>query len=139
MVVAAVASLQLGAAYAATLFDEAGPAGTAFLRQAIAAVVLVAIWRPRPAGPQVRVAVAFGLTLGAMNLSIYTAMDRILLGIAVTLEFLGPLGLAVVASRRALDVAWVALAAGGVLLLAGPSGGNLDPFGVAAALAAAAL
>ena len=97
-------SLQVGAAFAVELFDELGPAGAAFGRLAFAALILVAIWRPRLRGRprgDVRVAVAFGLALGAMNLCIYEAMDRIPLGVAVTFEFIGPLGVAVVGSRRA--------------------------------------
>jgi inner membrane transporter RhtA len=85
------------------------------------------------------VAIAFGLALGAMNLCIYEAMDRIPLGIAVTFEFIGPLGVAVAGSRRALDLLWVALAAAGIALLADYGGGALDPAGVAFALAAGAL
>ncbi len=141
LVVTAVATLQFGAGFAATLFDELGPGGTAFLRLAIAAAIMVAILRPRVAARRPRelaVAAAFGLTLGAMNWAIYTAMDHIPLGIAVTLEFIGPLGLAVANSHRALDVLWVALAAAGVLLLAGPTG-DLDTAGVTAALTAGAL
>jgi inner membrane transporter RhtA len=74
-----------------------------------------------------------------MNLCIYEAMDRIPLGVAVTFEFIGPLGLAVALSRRPLDLLWVALAAVGILGLADYSGGSLDPLGVAFALAAGAL
>jgi inner membrane transporter RhtA len=142
LVVTAVTTLQLGAGFAVTLFDDLGPAGTAFLRQLIAAAVLLAIWRPRVAGhtrAELGLAAAFGLTLGAMNVAIYTAMDRIPLGIAVMLEFTGPLGLAVASSRRPRDALWVALAAAGVVLLAAPGGGGLDTFGVLAALAAALL
>src|SRR3954453_17164818 len=123
LVVAAVTSLQFGAGFAVTLFDELGPAGAAFLRLAIAAVVLLAIWRPRVRGRPVadlRVAAMFGVALGLMNFAIYSAMDRIPLGIAVTIEFAGPLAVAVAGSRRALDVLWVALAAAGILLLADP-------------------
>jgi inner membrane transporter RhtA len=133
---------QVGGAFAVTVFDELGPAGAAFGRLAFAAVILVALWRPRIHGrtrEDLRVAVAFGLALGAMNLCIYEAMDRIPLGIAVTFEFLGPLGLAVALSRKPLDLLWVALAALGVLGLADPSGGGLDAAGVAFALAAGAL
>jgi inner membrane transporter RhtA len=142
LVVAAVTSLQFGASFAVTLFDELGPAGAAFVRLAIAAVVLLAIWRPRLAGHPVgdlRVAVAFGVTLGVMNLAIYSAMDRIPLGIAVTIEFAGPLAVAVIGSRRVLDLLWVALAAGGIVLLADPGGGSLDTTGVAFALLAATM
>jgi inner membrane transporter RhtA len=137
LVVAAVTSLQFGAGFAVTMFDELGPAGAAFLRLAIAAVVLVAIWRPRPHG-ELGLAAAFGVTLGLMNLCIYEAMDRIPLGIAVTIEFWGPLAVAVFGSRRMLDLLWVVLAAAGIVLLADP-GGSLDTAGVAFAFVAGAL
>jgi inner membrane transporter RhtA len=137
LVIAAVSSLQFGAGFAVTLFDELGPAGAAFLRLGIAAVVLVAIWRPRPHG-RLGLAAAFGVTLGLMNLCIYEAMDRIPLGIAVTIEFWGPLAVAVFGSRRTLDLLWVALAAAGIVLLADP-GGSLDAAGVAFAFAAGGL
>jgi inner membrane transporter RhtA len=78
------------------------------------------------------------LTLAAMNLSFYEALDRIPLGVAVTLEFLGPLGVAVAGSRRALDLVWVLLAAAGILLLAAPSGSGLNAGGVTLALIAGA-
>jgi inner membrane transporter RhtA len=142
LVVAAVTSLQFGAGFAVTLFDELGPAGAAFLRLAIAAVVLLAIWRPRLAGHSygdLQVAVLFGAALGLMNWAIYSAMDRIPLGAAVTIEFAGPMAVAVLASRRALDLLWVVLAAAGILLLADPRGGSLDGAGVAFALLAATM
>jgi inner membrane transporter RhtA len=141
MVLAAAGSLQVGAAFAVTLFDELGPAGAAFLRLALAALMLWAIWRPRPrAHPaaDLRLAASFGVALGLMNWSIYEAMDRIPLGIAVTIEFAGPLLVAVLGSRRPLDLAWVALAAAGIVLLADPGGGTIDRAGVLFALAAAA-
>jgi inner membrane transporter RhtA len=141
-VVLAVTSLQVGAAFAVELFDELGPAGAAFGRLGFAALILVAIWRPRLRGRRrgdLGVAVAFGLALGAMNLCIYEAMDRIPLGVAVTFEFIGPLGVAVVGSRRALDLLWVLLAAAGIVLLADYGGGSLDATGVAFALAAGVL
>lgn len=140
---AAVTILQLGAGFAATLFDDLGPAGAAFVRLSVAAAILLALWRPRVRRRSRRdlaLVVVFGVTLGGMNWGIYTAIDRIPLGIAVTLEFLGPLGVALAGSRRALDVVWVLLAAGGVVLLAGPLGGDrLDGVGVACSLGAAAL
>jgi inner membrane transporter RhtA len=142
LVVAAVTSLQFGAGYAVTLFDDLGPAGAAFVRLAVAAVVLLAIWRPRLAGhppADLRVAVAFGITLGVMNWAIYSAIDRIPLGIAVTIEFAGPMAVAVFGSRRALDLLWVALAAAGILLLADPGGGSLNAGGVLFALLAATM
>jgi inner membrane transporter RhtA len=134
--------LQFGAGYAVTLFDEIGPAGAAFLRLAIAAVALVVLWRPRVRGhpaADLRLAAAFGITLGLMNLCIYEAMDRIPLGVAVTIEFWGPLAVAVAGSRRPLDLLWVALAAGGILLLADPGGGSLDAAGIAFAVGAGGL
>ena len=142
LVVAAVTSLQFGAGFAVTLFDELGPGGAAFLRLAIAAVVLLAMWRPRVRGHparDLRLAAAFGVTLGLMNLCIYEAMDRIPLGIAVTIEFWGPLAVAVAGSRRPLDLLWVVLAATGILLLADPGGGSLDAAGIGFAIAAGGL
>jgi inner membrane transporter RhtA len=136
MVLAAAASLQVGAAFAVTLFDDVGPAGAAFLRLAFAAAVLWAIWRPPLAG-DLRLAAAFGVALGLMNWSIYEAMDRIPLGVAVTIEFAGQLLVAVIGSRRPLDGVWIALAAAGILLLADPGGGSRDALGIAFALLAA--
>jgi inner membrane transporter RhtA len=139
LVLLAVTSLQVGAAFAVEVFDDLGPAGAAFGRLAFAAAILVAWWRPKVRGRPVAVAILFGLALGAMNLCIYEAMDRIPLGVAVTFEFIGPLGLAVALSRKPLDLLWVALAALGILGLADQSGGALDAAGVAFALAAGAL
>jgi inner membrane transporter RhtA len=137
LVLAAAGSLQVGAAFAVTLFDDLGPAGAAFLRLALAAIVLWAIWRPRLTG-DLRLAGAFGVALGLMNWSIYESMDRIPLGVAVTIEFAGPLLVAVIGSRRPLDGVWIVLAAAGILLLADPGGGSVDTLGVVFALAAAA-
>jgi inner membrane transporter RhtA len=86
-----------------------------------------------------RLAITFGVVLGLMNLSIYSAMDRIPLGVAVTIEFAGPMAVAVIGSRRALDLLWVALAAIGIVVLTDPGGGSLDAAGVAFALLAATL
>jgi inner membrane transporter RhtA len=141
LVLAAASSLQVGAAFAVTLFDDLGPAGAAFLRLAFAAVVLWAIWRPRMRSQpprDLRVAAAFGVALGLMNWSIYESIDRIPLGVAVTIEFAGPLLVAVIGSRRPLDGLWIALAAAGILLLADPGGGSIDALGVLFALTAAA-
>jgi inner membrane transporter RhtA len=140
-VVVGIASTQCGAAIAKTLFDDLGPAATAFLRVALAAVLLALIWRPRLAGRSRRdlvTAVLFGLVLSAMNLTFYEAIARIPLGIAVTIEFAGPLALAIVLSRRRLDALWVMLAGAGILLLARPGGGgDLDTTGILLALLAA--
>jgi inner membrane transporter RhtA len=139
LVLAGVASVQVGAAIGKTLFDEVGPAGTVLLRLVFATILLAVAWRPRLSGHSAgdwRLVVAFGVALAAMNLSIYAAIDRIPLGIAVTIEFVGPLGVAIVGSRRALDLVWVALAAAGILLLSDFGTADLDALGVAFALLA---
>jgi len=137
LVVAAAVSPQIGAAFAVTLFDELGPAGAAFLRLAFAAIVLWVMWRPRLAG-DLRLAAAFGASLGLMNWSFYEAINRIPLGVAVTIEFAGPLLVAVIGSRRPLDGVWIALAAAGIVVLVNPGGGSMDAAGVGFALAAGA-
>jgi inner membrane transporter RhtA len=145
LVMLGIVSAQLGAAIAKTLFDSLGPGGTVFLRIAFAALVLLVLVRPKLGGHDGNaylVAGLFGLALALMNFSLYLAIDRIPLGVAVTLEFVGPLGVAVAGSRRILDVLWVVLAAAGILLLAplGAFGGmDLDPVGVAFALLAGCL
>jgi len=139
LVVVAVTSLQFGAGFAATLFDDLGPGGAAFVRLAVAAVVLLVAWRPRVRGRSreaLTTAGLFGLTLGAMNVFIYESFDRIPLGIAVTIEFVGPLGVAVLGSRRPRDGLWVVLAATGIVLLADGGGGTGRPLGVVYALLA---
>jgi inner membrane transporter RhtA len=140
MVLAAVVSVQLGSAAATTLFDRVGPAGAVLYRLLFAAILLLALWRPRPLEADrsgLTLAVAFGVTLAAMNFCFYEALDRIPLGIAVTLEFVGPLTVALIGSRRGLDLAWVGAAAAGVVLLAGPSG-SAEAAGVGFALLAGA-
>jgi inner membrane transporter RhtA len=145
LVIFSIISVQLGAAVAKSLFDSLGPGGTVFLRIAFAAFMLFLLVRPKLGGHDragYLVAGLFGLTLAGMNFSIYLAFDRIPLGVAVTLEFVGPLGVAVAGSRRVLDLLWVVLAAAGILLLAplGVLGGmDLDPVGVAFALLAGCL
>jgi inner membrane transporter RhtA len=141
LVMGAVASVQLGAAVATTLFDELGPAGTVLLRTGFAAVALLLLWRPHVRGKtpvQLRDAVLYGLALAGMNLSFYGALDRIPLGIAVTLEFTGPFAVAVAGSRRASDLVWVALAAAGIVLLSPGVHGSLDVTGALLALLAGA-
>jgi inner membrane transporter RhtA len=139
LVVAAAFSFQGGAALATTLFEEAGPLGAVWMRQLFGALVLLALnagvlrrLRARPLGP----VVALALSLAVMNSFFYAAIDRIPLGLAVTIEFLGPLGVAVAGSRRARDFIWIVLAAIGVALLGSPTV-DLDPVGIAFALAAA--
>lgn len=137
-----VGSTQVGAAIAKSLFNELGPAGTVFLRVGFAALVLLLLWRPQLRGyvrAKYFVVILFGLALAGMNLCFYSALERIPLGIAVTLEFVGPLGVAIAGSRRLLDLLWVALAASGIVLLAPLGGGKLDPLGAALALLAGSL
>jgi inner membrane transporter RhtA len=127
LVLVGIASVQTGAAFATKLFDDLGPAGTVLLRVAFAAIVLLAIWRPSwrsHSAAELRLAALFGLTLAFMNLSFYVALDHIHLGIAVTLEFVGPLAVALAGMRSRLDLLWALLAAAGVALLGGVSGAN---------------
>ena len=141
LVLGAAGTVQCSAAIAVKLFDRLGPSGTVLLRVAFGALMLVALWRPRLRGVGRRdlaMAMVFGLTLAGLNLTFYEAIDRIPLGIAVTIEFAGPLAVAVAGSRRWIHLAWVILAAAGILLLA-RGGGHADPTGVAFALGAAAL
>ncbi|APU19361.1 putative permease, DMT superfamily [Actinoalloteichus sp. GBA129-24] len=134
-------SVQFGAAVAVSLFVLLGPVGTVALRLTLAALVLLAITRPRLRGRtrgDLISVVGLGLALATMNIGIYEAMARMPLGPAVTLEFLGPLGLAVVLSRRLRDVAWVLLAGAGVILLSSGGFDRLDPVGVLFSLGAGA-
>lgn len=140
LVLVSICSVQLGAGFARRLFDDVGPAAVVMMRQGGAALVLLAWSRPnlrgRP-GREWATLVAFGAALAVMNLSFYEAVARLPLGVAVTIELLGPLGLAVAMARGRRELAWAALAVGGVVLL-GEGGGGLDPVGVAFAVVAAA-
>jgi inner membrane transporter RhtA len=139
LVIGAVSSVQFGAAFAKSIFDEIGPGGTVFLRMLFAAAVLMLIWRPRLSGHgrrDVVLILLFAASLAGMNGTFYAALDRIPLGIAVTFEFVGPLGVALFGSRRRLDLVWVALAAAGILLLSDFGATDLDGLGVALALIA---
>ncbi len=140
LVVIGILSVQVGAAVAKGLFGEISPTAMVWLRLATSAIVLMVLARPRFHGRSRRdwlVVIGFGLSLGVMNWAIYQSFARIPLGIAVTIEFIGPLTLAVLGSRRARDVIWVLLAAAGVVLL-GFEPAGLDPLGVAYALLAGA-
>jgi inner membrane transporter RhtA len=139
LVVSGIVSVQIGAGIAKNLFDDAAPLTLVWLRLATSAVVLGLLARPALVGrtrADWLVAFAFGAVLGTMNWAIYESFSRIPLGIAVTIEFLGPLGLALAGTRRARDLLWVALAAAGVAVL-GVERGDLDAAGVAFALLAA--
>jgi inner membrane transporter RhtA len=142
LMLGAIGSVQFGSAIAATLFAQVGPGGAVLLRLLSASIVLVALWRPRLRGRTQRellLAVAFGLVLAGMNLSFYTALHRIPLGIAVSVEFLGPLAVAVGGSRRPIDGLWVVLAGMGIVALTHGGTRHLSSVGVAFALAAGCL
>lgn len=144
LVLAAAFVTQTGAATAVSLFEDVGAAGAVFLRLAMAAVVLCAVVRPslaRLTRRDLGVVLAFGVSLGGMNMLIYQAIDRLPLGVAVTIELLGPLVLSVVLSRRLSGVLWAGLALAGVLLLSGvgPGTGVPDLVGVLFALGAASM
>jgi inner membrane transporter RhtA len=140
-VVSSSASLQTAAALATTVFAVYGPAGTGAMRFAVAAAVLLAVSRPRLRGRSRRfwVSVAqFGAILAALNFSLYEAIARVPLSTAVTLQFLGPLALALLGIHRRLDLVWVLSASAGVVLLTGGPAGGSDA-GIALALLAAAI
>ena len=135
-----ILSVQFGAGVAKSLFDEVSPTLIVWLRLVTSAVVLVALARPalrRRTPRDWLVVVGFGASLGVMNWAIYQSFARIPLGIAVTVEFVGPLTLAVLGSRRPRDLLWVALAAVGVGLL-GLERGHVTVAGVLFALLAGA-
>jgi inner membrane transporter RhtA len=140
MAVGSIVSVQCGSALATTLFDSVGPRGAVFLRSAFGALALLALARrslPPLRGRRPWDIVLFGVALAGVNLCFYAALDRLPLGIAVTLEFVGPLGVALFGSRRRRDVVWALLAAAGILLLSdGAGGGGIDPLGAALALTA---
>lgn len=120
LVLGGILSVQLGAAIAKGLFDRIGPTEMVFLRLAASTLVFLAIARPTLRGrsrDDWLVVAGFGLSLGVMNWSIYEAFARIPLGLAVTIEFVGPLSIAVIGSRHARDLLWVGFAAAGVVLL----------------------
>jgi inner membrane transporter RhtA len=142
LVLSGIASVQFGAAFAAKLFDQAGPGGVVLVRLALAALVVLAVARPTLRGygrSDAAAVLAFGLILGLMNWSFYESLQRLPLSVAVTIEFTGPLAVAVAGSRRVLDLLWVALAGGGVVLLAlRGSHHGVHALGILLALAAAA-
>ncbi len=139
--IVAMASIQLGAVFAKSLFPKVGASGTAALRLALASLILLAVWRPwrvRLTVRELRSIVIYGLAMGWMNFFFYLSLRRIPLGIAVALEFTGPLAVAMAASHRAVDFLWIALAALGLLALLplGIESKPLPPLGIAFALGA---
>ena len=141
LVFLSIVSVQVGAAFAKNLFPALGAQGAVFLRLGFAALLLWMLWRPRVRGhgrANYLSAISFGLVLATMNSTFYAALDRVPLGIAVAVEFLGPLSVALLGSRRVLDVVWAVLAGTGLLLLTPLGGVAIDPLGVALALVAGA-
>jgi inner membrane transporter RhtA len=139
LVLTAIGSVQIGSGVARTLFDDLGAAGVTFLRLAIAGLVLGLATRPRLRGwsPAAwRAAAALGLVMAGMNLAFYLALRTVPLGTAVTVEFLGPLLLALAQARRLPDLLWALVAGAGVVLLGVDSGGSAPLGGLALALAA---
>lgn len=140
LVLGGIVSVQVGAAIAKDLFDVVSPTAMVWLRLLTSALILVAIARPRLRGrsrTDWKVALSFGVALMVMNWAIYQSFARIPLGIAVTIEFLGPLAVAVLGSRRPRDLVWVLLAATGVAIL-GVAPADLTLAGVLYALLAGA-
>jgi inner membrane transporter RhtA len=141
-VLLAIISVQCGAAIAKTLFPALGAAGTASIRIGLSSLILLLAYRPnlKQITPQQwKIVIPYGLSLGAMNLVFYFAIERIPIGLAVTLEFIGPLLVAIVGSRRIIDYLWILLAAAGIVLIAPWSNDRIDSLGVLFALLAGAL
>ncbi len=139
LVLAAACSVQGGAAVAKTLFPQLGPPGVVFLRLLFGSAALWAIARPQLRGrarADLRLVAALGVVLVSMNITFYEALDRAPLGVVVTVEFLGPLAVAVLGSRKTVDLVWVGLAATGVALLADGGGTAVKPLGIVLAAVA---
>jgi inner membrane transporter RhtA len=139
LVLTAVASVQVGSALARTLFDDLGAAGVTLLRLALSAALLLALVRPRARSWDRRAwqaALMLGATMAGMNLVFYLALRTVPLGVAVTVEFVGPLLLALAQTRRLLDLLWACLAASGVVLLGAHPGSDVPLSGLALALLA---
>ena len=133
LVLISIVSVQVGAAIGRSVFDELGAAGVTLLRVTIAAAVLFAVLRPPLRtwkGSSWRAAIVLGVTMAAMNLTFYLSLRTVPLGVAVTVEFLGPLALALVQTRRVIDLAWVVLAGGGVALLGLDSASDIPVSGL---------
>ncbi|RKS17895.1 inner membrane transporter RhtA [Flavobacterium endophyticum] len=140
-VLMAIISVQSGAAIAKSLFPTIGAPGTASLRIGISAIILLAVYRPnlrKITLDQWKFVLPYGLCLGAMNLVFYFAIEKIPIGLAVTLEFIGPLMVAVLGSKRIVDFLWVLLAAAGIILIAPWTTNGVDILGASLALLAGA-
>ena len=142
LTVTSIVSVQSGSALATSVFDSIGPLGTVFLRAVFGALLLLALTRGAALRTREwphRDVVALGAAVAGVNLLFFAALDRLPLGITVTLEFVGPLGVAILGSRRRRDVIWALLAAVGIVLLSnGTSGEGIDALGIVLALGAGA-
>jgi len=143
LLLVAMGSIQIGASFAKTLFHSVGAAGAVALRTALATLMLVVVlrpWRTKLAQGSWGALALYGASLGVMNLLYYLALRTLPLGITVSIEFAGPLAVAVLWSRRAIDFLWIGLAAAGLALLLplGQSHGNVDSTGALFALGAGA-
>ncbi|HEY6823945.1 MAG TPA: threonine/homoserine exporter RhtA [Steroidobacteraceae bacterium] len=141
LLLVAMGSIQIGASFAKTLFQSVGAAGAVALRTALATFMLVAVlrpWRAKLGEGSWAALGAYGVSLGVMNLLYYLALRTLPLGITVSIEFAGPLAVAVLWSRRAIDFLWIGLAIAGLALLLpiGQGHGNVDPAGALFALGA---
>ncbi len=140
LLLVAMVSIQSGASLAKSLFPMVGATGATSLRLGLATVLLAVVfrpWRMRVERHQWPSLLLYGVSLGLMNLMFYKALETVPLGIAIALEFTGPLAVALFGSRHLRDVAWVALAVAGLVLLVPESGARtLDPVGAAHALGA---
>lgn len=137
----AMASIQSGASLAKSMFPVVGAQGTTALRLVFASIIMLLLlrpWRARLTASTLRTVIIYGVALGGMNLLFYMSLRTVPLGIAVALEFTGPLAVALYASRRAVDFLWIGLAVVGLLLLVpvGQTGSGIDLTGASYALGA---
>ncbi|MFK0089917.1 threonine/homoserine exporter RhtA [Pseudomonas sp. NPDC090755] len=137
----AMASIQSGASLAKSMFPVVGAQGTTALRLVFASIIMLLLlrpWRARLTASTLRTVIIYGVALGGMNLLFYMSLRTVPLGIAVALEFTGPLAVALYASRRAVDFLWIGLAVVGLLLLVpvGQTGSGIDLLGASYALGA---
>jgi inner membrane transporter RhtA len=141
LLIVAMASIQSGASLAKSMFPVIGAQGTTTLRLIFASIIMVLLlrpWRAKLTAKSLRTVIIYGMALGGMNLLFYMSLRTVPLGIAVALEFTGPLAVAIYASRRAIDFLWIALATVGLLLLIpiGEASAGIDPVGAGYALGA---
>ncbi len=139
LVLVSIASVQTGAAIARTVFDETGSLGVTLMRLGFSSVLLVAVLRPRPwtwSRDAKMSTLIYGLAMAGMNIAFYLALQTVPLGVCVTVEFLGPLTVALVQTRRWRDLFWVCVAAAGVVLLGLGGSGNVPIGGLLLALLA---